>query len=732
MKRLYFLLAILVSLFTLLPAFNQASAEVDSTHPGFRVQGRFLYDKAGEKVILYGLNKMIIWMDKDGVPSFSEIAKTGANSVRIVWTTEGTAEELDTAIRNCRAEHMIPMIELHDATGEWQKLPNLVNYWARPDIVEVIKKHQEYLLINIGNEVGNEVAAATFKADYSKHVNTMRTAGIHVPLIIDASKYGQDIDILQSCGPDIIAADPDKNLMFSVHMWWPYMYGYTDQRVRDEIAQSVQMELPLIVGEFGHKWDETESGKIPYKIIIEECYKNEIGYLPWSWGPGNNPQTFLDMTTDSTFATLQGWGLEVCMTSPYSINKIAKRPASMLANLPPVLPEEPLPAGNLALNQPVKASSVESSLYPVSNIVDGDKGTRWASTVSDPNWVYVDLGKKTEVNKLIINWEAAYATQYKIQVSDDETTWTDLYTQYNGTGKTETISLKGSGRYLRIYCSQRYKYDWPYSIFEIGVYGPESELSASISPTVAVYDKNPLANQAAPATIIDSQANTLKKITTGDYTLVPNTDYTLTGTTLTFTKEYMSSLPIGTSKFILDFDGGVDPVFAVAIGDTSPVGSSTISPTSVTFDNSAPTDIKITMALNGNTLSAIKEGSTALVAGTDYTVAGNVVTIYKNYISTQSASAIKLTFDFSSGVDSVLTINIQQTVLCGDYNKDGAVDALDYALLKKYLLGELTLPVTDPVDRLRLDLNQDSTIDALDFAIFKKYLLGIIPSLPSK
>ncbi|QNU66064.1 discoidin domain-containing protein [Ruminiclostridium herbifermentans] len=640
MKKLYFLLSALVLFFILTPLSNHASAETDSIYPGFRVKGRFLYDKAGEKVILYGINKMIIWMDKDGVPSFSEIAKTGANSVRIVWTTEGTAEELDTVIRNCRAEHMIPMVELHDATGEWHKLQYLVDYWVRPDILEVIKKHQEYLLINIGNEVGNDVSAATFTADYSKHVKTMRAAGIHVPLIIDASRYGQDIDILQSCGPDIIAADPDKNVMFSVHMWWPYMYGYTDQRVRDEIAQSVQMELPLIVGEFGHIWDETESGKIPYKVIIEECYKNEIGYLPWSWGPGNNPQTFLDMTTDGTFATLQGWGLEVCMTSPYSINKIAKRPASMLANLPPVLPEEPLPAGNLALNKPVKASSVESALYSGSNITDGDKGTRWASSVSDNNWVYVDLGKKTEINKLIIVWEAAYATQYKIQVSDDETTWTDLFTQYNGTGKTETISLNGSGRYLRIYCSQRYKYDWPFSIFEIGVYGPESELSASISPTVAVYDKNP-ANQAAPSIIINPKANTLIKITTGDYTLVPNIDYTLTDNTLTFTNKYMSSLPIGTAKFTLDFDGGVDPVFAVAIGDTTPVGSSNYS--------------------------------------------------------------------------------------CGDYNKDGAVDALDFAHLKKLLMqGD---PI-DPADMYIYDLNLDNSIDALDFATLKMYLLGTITKLP--
>ena len=51
-------------------------------------------------------------------------------------------------------------------------------------------------------------------------IRRMRAAGIHVPLIIDASGYGQDINGLQENGPYLIEADPDRNLMFSIHMWW--------------------------------------------------------------------------------------------------------------------------------------------------------------------------------------------------------------------------------------------------------------------------------------------------------------------------------------------------------------------------------------------------------------------------------------------------------------------------------------------------------------------------------
>ncbi len=84
----------------------------------------------------------------------------------------------------------------------------------------MIKKHQEYLLINIGNEVGDgSVSDATFTKEYIKAVTRMREADIHVPLIIDGSSWGQDINKLQACGPAILEADPDHNLMFSAHLW---------------------------------------------------------------------------------------------------------------------------------------------------------------------------------------------------------------------------------------------------------------------------------------------------------------------------------------------------------------------------------------------------------------------------------------------------------------------------------------------------------------------------------
>lgn len=478
-KKVCLLLAVIIILTVSLPIVSWGA---DDIYPGFRVQGRFLYDKAGEKVVMYGVNEMSVWGDIDGDKALPEIKKTGANAVRLVWSITAPARKLDILIYNCRKNNMIPMVELHDATGDWSKLPALVDYWVSPEVVEVIKRHQEYLIVNIGNEVGQNVSEADFKSGYETAIKRMREAGIHVPLVIDGGDWGKDINVLQAAGPYLINADPDKNLMFSVHMWWPYMWGYSDQRVIDEIKESVDMGLPLIVGEFGHQWEDHANGQIPYKTILEQCHLNEIGYLAWSWGPGNQPQSFLDMTTDGTFATLRDWGLEVCITDPHSVKNIAVRPASMLAEPTTPPPQIGIPEGNIALNKPVVASSSEAGGNVPENAVDGNIGTRWSSLYSDPQYIYVDLEAEYEIERIYIEWETAYARQYKIQVSNDASTWTDVFTESSGNGDIDDISLSSKGRYVRIYCMQRAS-QWGNSIFEFGVY-PKGGVTPMPTPTV--------------------------------------------------------------------------------------------------------------------------------------------------------------------------------------------------------------------------------------------------------
>ena len=66
-----------------------------------------------------------------------------------------------------------------------------------------------------------------------------------------------------------------------------------------------------------------------------------------------------------------------------------------------------------------------------------------------------------------------------------------------------------------------------------------------------------------------------------------------------------------------------------------------------------------------------------------------------------------------------------EVILYGDVNGDKAVNALDFAALKMYLLNNTTKIDTKAADTLK-----DGSINALDLATLKKYLLGNISSLP--
>lgn len=134
-------------------------------------------------------------------------------------------------------------------------------------------------------------------------------------------------------------------------------------------------------------------------------------------------------------------------------------------------------AGNLAEGKTAVASS-EKNDTPASGIVyrtadmavDGNEATRWASNQTDNEWIYVDLGKTFDLTSVVLKWETAYGKAYKIQVSDDATTWTDLYETTTGAGGTETIPVQGSGRYVRMLGLQRGS-TWGYSLYELEVYG---------------------------------------------------------------------------------------------------------------------------------------------------------------------------------------------------------------------------------------------------------------------
>jgi hypothetical protein len=128
--------------------------------------------------------------------------------------------------------------------------------------------------------------------------------------------------------------------------------------------------------------------------------------------------------------------------------------------------------GNTLLSQgkTATASSSENASFPAGNAVDGNTGTRWSSQFSDPQWLEVDLGASHQIGRVDLNWETAYAQAFQIQVSNDNSTWTNLTPVTAGAAGPQSLTVSGSGRYVRMLGTQRAT-QWGYSLWEFQVYG---------------------------------------------------------------------------------------------------------------------------------------------------------------------------------------------------------------------------------------------------------------------
>lgn len=149
---------------------------------------------------------------------------------------------------------------------------------------------------------------------------------------------------------------------------------------------------------------------------------------------------------------------------------------------------------NLALEKDVYASSYID--MPPEWAVDGNMGTRWSCYWQDGDvdtpWLTVDLGADYAIYRAVIYWETAQASEYVIQVSDDNETFTPVDVVGRSlNGNTHTWEIEATGRYIRMQ-SIKAATKWGSSIFEFEVYGtPAEETDYSIaSKTYAIDAEN--------------------------------------------------------------------------------------------------------------------------------------------------------------------------------------------------------------------------------------------------
>ena len=189
------------------------------SRPNLYTSGRYLHTRNGSKLILRGINLPLL-DDWDFPPTsyLPEVAKTNANAVRLQWylnygnddRQSYSITDLDPLLLSCAQAGMVPIVMLADLTcaGDTSGVSGLISQWlGLDDVVAVLTKHSEYLILNIANEAGtyhwagdSQQVLDQYVSDYTDAIASIRAAGLNFPLMIDAPDCGESLDVFLLVG----------------------------------------------------------------------------------------------------------------------------------------------------------------------------------------------------------------------------------------------------------------------------------------------------------------------------------------------------------------------------------------------------------------------------------------------------------------------------------------------------------------------------------------------------
>ncbi|GAB3605152.1 hypothetical protein GCM10027413_05610 [Conyzicola nivalis] len=157
--------------------------------------------------------------------------------------------------------------------------------------------------------------------------------------------------------------------------------------------------------------------------------------------------------------------------------------ATVSANTPAAEPEqpgEPTPRelANVASGKKASASSTENSSTPARFAVDASATSRWSSAASDGAWIEVDLGSTASIERIDLDWEAAYGRKYLLQTRDSENDdWNTAVTENAGDGGNDSHVVDVRARFVRMKGVERAT-QYGYSLFDISVWSADGTVVA--------------------------------------------------------------------------------------------------------------------------------------------------------------------------------------------------------------------------------------------------------------
>lgn len=285
---------------------------------GFYVEGTSVYDVNCREFVMRGVNVPHAWFSSNTESSLRDAASVGANTVRVVLATGGqwsrtSGSTLSQIISWAKANRLVAMLEVHDSTGFGESAAavhpdDAVNYWTSSEVLGAITGQEAYVMINIANEPFGNTESSQWSSFHQQAVQSLRAAGLKHLLVVDAPNWGQDWEEnmrndKNGSASNVFNADPDRNVLFSVHMY--DVYG-SASAVTSYIDTFLGHGLPLIIGEFAA--DHGPGKDVEEAAIMSKAEQSRIGYIGWSWSGNGGDLGSLDITNNFNVDSLTAWG----------------------------------------------------------------------------------------------------------------------------------------------------------------------------------------------------------------------------------------------------------------------------------------------------------------------------------------------------------------------------------------------------------------------------------------
>lgn len=172
-------------------------------------------------------------------------------------------------------------------TSDVTRLRTAVSQWVSR--APLLKPYERHLLVNIANEwgPGDGEGGTVWRDEYLRAVASLRAAGYRNAIVIDAGDCGKDPLEIIRYGQAIFDADPQHNVLFSLHIYDWFTHAGGPGRTYEITAIAAQLKatgLPIIFGEFGPRG--LNNTPLTPGQIIEAANTQNLGWIAWAWDDG--------------------------------------------------------------------------------------------------------------------------------------------------------------------------------------------------------------------------------------------------------------------------------------------------------------------------------------------------------------------------------------------------------------------------------------------------------------